>query len=148
MAWRPPPPLLAFGALAVAYLVHLAGPTPPLLPSPWNLAGLAPVVGGVALAAAAGGRFRTRATTVHPWRVPSALVIEGPYAWTRNPMYLGLALGTLGLALLVGTAPMLLAPALFVLAMDRYVIPWEERTLEATFGEAYQRYKARVGRWF
>lgn len=147
MPRRPPPPVIALAALGAAYAVHLAVPTPVFAPPPWNLAGLLGLAAGLALAAAAARRFRAQDTTVHPWRVPGAMVTEGPYRWTRNPMYLGLTLVALGLAGLVGTAAMLLAPALFVLVVDRWVIPWEERMLEATFGEGYGGYKARVRRW-
>lgn len=147
MAFRPPPPTIALACLAVAYGLHLGIATPVLAPPPWNLAGLALVFAGLALGAVATVRFRAKDTTFHPWKEPNALVTEGPYRWSRNPMYAGLALATLGLALLVGSAMMLLAPALFVLAMDCWVIPWEERTLEAAFGEAYRAYRARVRRW-
>ena len=147
MAWRPLPPLIALASLGLAYAVHLAVPTPRLAPPPWNVAGLAVVAAGLALVAAAVGRFRARGTTWHPWQVPAAMVREGPYRFTRNPMYLGLTLVVLGLAVLVGTLAMFLAPPLFVLAIGRWVIPWEEQALEGAFGDAYRAYRAKVRRW-
>lgn len=144
---RCPPPLLAAASWLAAFAVHRLIATPVLLPAPWDLLGLGVAVPGLALAAAGVRAFRARGTTVHPWRVPSAFVAGGPYRFTRNPMYLGLLLVTLGAALLVGTLAMLLAPALFFALADRCVIPWEERTLLATFGEAYAAYRTRVRRW-
>jgi len=78
---------------------------------------------------------------------PSELVTTGPYAHSRNPMYLAWALVQAGFALAVG-APWVLASLPAALAYThRVVIPREEEQLAAAFGDAYRRYRARVRRY-
>jgi protein-S-isoprenylcysteine O-methyltransferase Ste14 len=90
--------------------------------------------------------FRRAATTTVPGEKPARLVTEGPYQWTRNPMYVGLLVAYLGEAgLLAQVWPLL--PLLLVLAyVQWFVIPVEEASL-AAFGADYQEYRARVRRW-
>lgn len=77
---------------------------------------------------------------------PSALVTTGPYAFTRNPMYLSWTVLYLGLTVLVNSMWLLLELPFVLLATDR-VVRREERTLEATFGEAFQTYRETVSRY-
>ena len=62
-------------------------------------------------------------------------------------MYIGLTLAVLGIALFVGTVPMLLVPAALLLTLNFAFVPWEERRLEAMFGDEYREYQKRVRRW-
>jgi protein-S-isoprenylcysteine O-methyltransferase Ste14 len=83
----------------------------------------------------------------HPCAADNALVIEGPYRFTRNPMYLGLLLLYLGITCWFGfVGPLLLAPVL-VWVIGVWVIVREERYLERKFGNEYRRYQAQVRRW-
>jgi len=78
---------------------------------------------------------------------PNQLVRSGPYAVSRNPMYLAWTVGYVGVALAAGTAwPLLLLPA--VLVATQVVVVREERSLEHRFGAAYRNYKASVRRYF
>jgi protein-S-isoprenylcysteine O-methyltransferase Ste14 len=94
-------------------------------------------------------QFWRARTTINPHRPESAttLVTSGVYAWTRNPMYLGLSVLLLGLAINLGTlTPLAFAP-LFI-PFIRYVqIRPEELALRARFGQDYDRYCQRVNRW-
>lgn len=86
-------------------------------------------------------------TTVSPYRAASALCTDGPYRFSRNPIYLGdwLILG--GVSLLLGTGwPLVLAPLIW-LTLRFGVIRHEEAHLELRFGDTYRRYQARVRRW-
>jgi len=77
----------------------------------------------------------------------AALVAYGPYAFTRNPMYVGMVTITLGVALLVG-APLLFAAPVLLFLLDNFVIiPFEEAKMERQFGDAYRAYKGKVRRW-
>ena len=77
----------------------------------------------------------------------SSLVRSGVYRFTRNPMYLGLVVIALGAALTAGTWLMWLVP-IIVFTLDQFVIiPFEERSMERAYGDAYRGYKARVRRW-
>jgi len=92
--------------------------------------------------------FRAEGTEVDPMSETNrALVVRGPYRLTRNPMYLGLVVAALGMAILVGSWPMLAAP-LAVFATANFVhIPFEEAKMRRQFGEAYDAYARRVRRW-
>jgi protein-S-isoprenylcysteine O-methyltransferase Ste14 len=112
----------------------------------WPLAG-ALVACGAVLAASAVLRFKGVGTTVRPDRAASTLVITGPYRITRNPMYLGLALIYLGIAIAGQSlwAIILLPPVLIII--QRYAIHREEAFLERRFGRDYVDYTTRVRRW-
>jgi protein-S-isoprenylcysteine O-methyltransferase Ste14 len=82
-----------------------------------------------------------------PFNPSTRIVAHGLDRFTRNPMYIGFALGTLGLAILVDSAWMLLAVPIGLVLIDRIVIAREERYLERKFGDEYLNYKRRVRRW-
>ncbi len=93
--------------------------------------------------------FRRHSTTVDPlapWRA-SSLVVTGPNAVTRNPMYVGMAGLLLAHAVARRSLPGLVPLAGFVVWMDRLQIPPEEAALEATSGDEYRRYARHVPRW-
>jgi protein-S-isoprenylcysteine O-methyltransferase Ste14 len=92
-------------------------------------------------------RFWASGTSVIPTRPTTALVREGPYRFTRNPMYLGLLLLYLGVACWLGfVGPLLLGP-LLVWVVGVWVIAREERYLKLKFGNEYRQYQAQVRRW-
>lgn len=144
-----PPPLLFLGALAAAAALDFG-----LIRVPTGLprglrfgAGAVLAAAAVGLAAAALWRFRRAGTAAEPWRPSTALVTGGVYRFTRNPMYLAMALLYLGLALALdsGVALVLLLPLLALVQAG--VISREERYLEGKFGDEYRRYRAAVRRW-
>ena len=151
------PPILAIVPPPVQFaVVFLVGVGLDWL-SPWRpawmaigatrWAGLALVIAGCALAAAAAGRFVLRGTTLHPTGQPSRLVASGAHAWSRNPMYLSLTIIYVGLALALGRAWPLILVVLPWASMNWAVIPFEEARLRQTFGEDYAGYCRRVRRW-
>src|SRR6185312_11178713 len=93
--------------------------------------------------------FRKAKTTKNPMKpqAASSLVTAGVYQRTRNPMYLGLLLVLLGLALYLWSAWSLLGPIFFVMYISRFQIEPEERALATLFGSEYSAYKAKVRRW-
>ena len=144
-----PPPvvalLLGFGAWWLAPL----GPAiawPEVLRQ--GLAG-ALLLAGVALDFSGLVAFVSRHTTVSPLspRKSSALVTTGIYRFTRNPMYLGLAILLTAWAVWLAALLPLLGPVLFVLYISRFQIRPEERVLTDLFGQAYTVYTQRVCRW-
>ena len=109
--------------------------------------GILLVLVGAATTLSAVGFFRRARTSLVPIRPSTTLVSTGPYRFTRNPMYLGLAVVYVGIACWLGTLwPLLLLPVVLVL-VGSLVIAREERYLEAKFGEEYRAYRARVRRW-
>ena len=143
------PPLIFLGFLAAATVLEA------ILPLPIPVAhSLASYVAGVALAASGFGmiavgtrRFAAAGTNIPPTLPTTALVVDGIYGRTRNPLYLGTTLIYLGLSVAAGSlwAIGLLLPLLWVINVG--VVKREERYLERKFGDAYRAYKARVRRW-
>jgi protein-S-isoprenylcysteine O-methyltransferase Ste14 len=143
-----PPPLITLGVLITGLTVDGRLGAPPRGPLLLYLGSGALIVAGMTLIAIALGLFRRNKTAPEPWAASSALVIEGVYRFTRNPMYLGMMLFYAGLALLFQspTAGLLLLPLIVI--FDRVVIAREEAYLTRRFGAAYDAYRRRVRRWF
>ena len=141
------PPIYFFASILASIALHLYVPIATVLPSPFNLAGAAIVAAGLALALWAAGLFRIARTAIRPFVESTALVTGGIYRLTRNPMYLGMALVLLGVALLLGTLGAFIPIPLFLWQIQRKFVVPEEAFLEGLFGWQYVEYKARVRRW-
>ena len=141
------PPLLFLGPLLLGAVLQYLWPVHfwPALPAR-IVGGILAVLGGMFAVPALRG-MRRAGTNVHPGKPTTVILSDGPYRFTRNPIYLGNTGLYLGLTLLCHAFwPLVtLVPALLVL--HRGVVRREERYLEAKFGEAYLAYKARVRRW-
>jgi len=142
-----PPPFLYVIPLGIGLLIHRLHPVAIMPRGVAFPIGLLLVALGLALAAFAIILFLRARTSPIPIKPTTAIVETGPYRFTRNPMYLGLALLYLGVTLWVDTLWPLLFLPLVILIVQRSVIEREERYLEAKFGKEYLDYKARVRRW-
>jgi protein-S-isoprenylcysteine O-methyltransferase Ste14 len=93
--------------------------------------------------------FRRARTTINPMKPnkASALVTDGVYRVTRNPMYVGLALLLTAWAVHLSMLWPFVGPVLFIIYMNRFQIGPEERVMRGKFGEEYAAYAARVRRW-
>jgi protein-S-isoprenylcysteine O-methyltransferase Ste14 len=147
----PPPTLFVAGFLLGMLLDASLGPISWLGAGVWPL--WVQVVGailaalGFVLSAWGAITFRRADTPVIPKHDATRLVTHGPYRFTRNPMYVGLTLGYIGIALVMGvTWPLILLP-MVLWALYDLVIRKEERYLADAFGEDYRTYRARVRRW-
>jgi protein-S-isoprenylcysteine O-methyltransferase Ste14 len=99
------------------------------------------LLGGLGL-----GAWAVRAAAGVDLERPNRLIDSGPYAYSRNPMYVAWTAGYVGVALVAGTVwPLLLLPV--VLAATQVVVMREERSLERRFGDAYRSYKTSVRRY-
>ena len=142
-----PPPLIILGFLAAGFALDWAWPAEMLPEVPRYALGAAFATAGIAVAVAASRLFRAAGTEVMPHKPTTAIITAGPYAYSRNPLYLSLSAFHVAIAVAADNpwALALLAPALVVI---RYgVIAREERYLEAKFGDEFRAYKARVRRW-
>jgi protein-S-isoprenylcysteine O-methyltransferase Ste14 len=92
-------------------------------------------------------QFARAGTSLVPSEPSTVLLNAGPYRFTRNPIYISFVIFYFGLAIMLTSAWMLLllVPALIIL--QRGVVEREEAYLQAKFGEAYRKYRARVPRW-
>lgn len=144
------PPVLYGGAFLLAVGLEWLVPLGPRIAWPDGLrhgAASMLIVFGLCFAGWAAWLFHRAGTGIPTWQPARRLVTRGPYAISRNPMYLGLTAAYAGLALALANpwALLLLGPVLIV--MDRFVIAREEPYLEARFGQPYRDYLARVRRW-
>jgi protein-S-isoprenylcysteine O-methyltransferase Ste14 len=142
-----PPPLIYLAGLALGFALGAVLPSATL---PWAvrwLLGPLLVIAGLLLMRSFISSFRRAETPVHPGWPTTALVTDGPYRHTRNPAYVGMALFSIGIALLAAAPWALIGVAVAVLVVDRGVIAREERYLERRFGAEYVDYSSRVRRW-
>jgi protein-S-isoprenylcysteine O-methyltransferase Ste14 len=142
------PPFVFFGHLAAALLlgwfIRLPVPVPFLV----RFLGVLIVLGGLALAWSAGRAIAAAHTPLDPYQPVTALVIQGPYRFTRNPFYLSFLAALIGLPLALGTYWGLLMSPVMIVLMTQLVIRYEEIYLEQKFGQDYLNYRANVHRWW
>jgi protein-S-isoprenylcysteine O-methyltransferase Ste14 len=92
--------------------------------------------------------FKQAQNEIHPTsETNTALIISGPYRYTRHPMYVGLVLMLLGAAVFLNTLPMFISTVALFFILDKIFIPFEEAKMERIFGESYRNYKSQVRRW-
>jgi len=142
---HPPAWLILHGLLQLS--LHHGLPGPRVVPPEWRDLGLLPGFLGVALIFWSIALFVRRGTPIRPFTESSALVREGPYRLSRNPIYLGLALILASSAAFLGSATPWLALASFVLVIRQRFILREEALLRARFGAEYVEFCRRVRRW-
>jgi protein-S-isoprenylcysteine O-methyltransferase Ste14 len=142
---RPPAYLLA--GIVISVTLHLLLPLQQILVFPWRLFGFLPLFVGIVLNVLADRAFKCHNTTVKPLEKSSALVTAGVFKISRNPMYLGMSLIILGIAMLLGSASPFAVAVLLAVLFDRLFISTEERMLEETFGDRFREYCKRVRRW-
>jgi protein-S-isoprenylcysteine O-methyltransferase Ste14 len=118
-----------------------------LLPGSWYLSGLVPIAFGLFLAVQGSRLFAKAGTNLIPFSESSALVTGGVFSLTRNPMYAGMVLALVGVALLLNGLWAWLVMVPFVAIIRFYFIRHEEQLMGETFGEDYLSYKAVVRRW-
>ena len=142
-----PPPLLYVLAVFIGVLLDRRWPLRIAEGLVTTIAGALFVLGGVVLSYESIGRFRRSKTSFIPVRPATTLVLSGPYRYTRNPMYVSLALLTIGCGWLLATwwPIVLLIPTLAL--VQQFVILPEERYLQHRFGTEYDAYTRRVRRW-
>jgi len=143
----PLPPVLFLGSLVLQWGLHAFLPATQLVPSRWAIIAAVPILVGLALAVFADRQFKAVSTAIKPFDRPSVLVTTGPFAVSRNPMYLSMELILLGAALAWGSlTPFLVVPA-FALLLTKRFIAAEEAALHEVFGTDYDEYRRRVRRW-
>ncbi|GAA3901925.1 isoprenylcysteine carboxylmethyltransferase family protein [Sphingomonas limnosediminicola] len=146
---RFPPPLIYVGGLAVGIgadrLLNL--PTLGLPIMIRSIVGGSLDVTGFLVMFAGAGLFLRRRTAILPFKPASSLVTSGILRWTRNPMYLGMAIFYVGLAVILNSLAALILLPLVLAIVQKQVIAKEEAYLERAFGHEYLAYKERVGRW-
>jgi protein-S-isoprenylcysteine O-methyltransferase Ste14 len=144
------PPVIPYSTLAIACTLQWLEPLGLLVQLGQAMrivAGVAIFAAGMAIMAAGHRAMSRHGTAVNPLRPTTALVTDGVFRYTRNPLYVGVSIALCGIALIAALdwVLVLIAPACVLLHYA--VVRREERYLEHKFGEAYRRYRERVPRY-
>ena len=134
-------------ALAGQIILHFVWPIHTFLSFPATLIGLVLVLPGTVITLWGDNLFKKHRTAIKVFDRSTTLVDYGPFAASRNPIYLGMELILLGVSVILGSAISLVGPIVFFAVVDRWYIPHEERAMEDTFGQEYTIYRSRVRRW-
>jgi protein-S-isoprenylcysteine O-methyltransferase Ste14 len=144
------PPVFFAGGIAAGYILEWLRPLPlggEALRATLRAAGFAALALWLVFDGWALALLLRTGTSPNPMKPTTALVTAGPYRISRNPIYIGYVILQIGIAFLKGSAWLLATLVPVLVLLDRLVIAREERYLEATFGDAYRTYRARVRRW-
>ena len=141
------PPLLYAAGLACGFLLQWLFPRHILSTDARYWAGGAILLSGVVLAIWGRRVMKQAGTNVNPREPTTALVVAGPFGFSRNPLYVALTLMYVGLALLSNALWVLVLLVPIALVLHWGVVRREERYLEAKFGDAYRSYRSEVRRY-
>lgn len=143
---------------ALLALLFLPGTTSGLIPAliinfdPWRSEGLAigllsSALGLTILLSCVWVFYNKGKGTLAPWSPPKGLMVTGLYRYMRNPMYIGVSLIIIGLAIFFGSLLLIAYLALLVLAFNLHVIFAEEPWLNRQFEAEWKLYSSQVSRW-
>ena len=133
---------------SVVLIAGLALPTNSALFPGWvQWLAIVPMLAGLGIAVRASRQFSAADTNIVPFSESTALVTDGTFAFSRNPMYLGMMLFLTGAAAATNEPLPWLVVALFFLVIHFRFILNEEKHMTAAFGDVYRRYARTVRRW-
>ncbi|TDI48744.1 MAG: isoprenylcysteine carboxylmethyltransferase family protein [Acidobacteria bacterium] len=144
---QPPPPVYLLLTLIVMGALHAFVPIARLVPPPYQYGGIALIVLGFAVCVPSARLFQKLGTPLKPFEESTVVVTTGMFRFTRNPMYLGMVAGLLGVAILLGSLVAFLPVPVFGAIIHVRFIVHEERFMEELFGAEYLAYKRKVRRW-
>jgi protein-S-isoprenylcysteine O-methyltransferase Ste14 len=140
---RPPRIAMTFVLVAVAANVLMPLPVHPALPAAAGITGLL----GFTLMMRAWWLFKVAQTAICPTRQSTVLVTHDVFSVSRNPMYLGMLLMLVGIAMALGGMAYYIAAIAYGVVISRVFCPYEEQKALDEFGEPYAAYTRRVRRW-
>ncbi len=141
------PPFWALCTLLLQYLMWRFVPGPQIVGKPWTTVGLGMIGLGFLLILYCAGLFRFSGTTMEPGHVSEALIIRGPYRWSRNPIYASMFVALIGTAIWFGNLTAFLPLVGFHWIISSQFIALEEQMLIERFGDEYDAYRGKVRRW-
>lgn len=133
--------------LIFSIILHFLFPIQKIIPFPFNLSGIIPLIFGIYLNIWTDALFKKRETAVKPHEKPECLICEGPFRISRHPMYLGMVASLIGVDIILASLTPFITPVIFIIYMESIFIPLEEDILEREFGEEYREYRRNVRRW-
>lgn len=140
------PPLFVLISLVLIVLFYFKMPRFTIIPFPFNFGGLLISFSGFMMRGKARELFKKHNTNL-AIKTSSNLVTVGPYAKTRNPMYIGMFLLLLGIAVCFANLLSMTMPFGFIVSIHLIFIPKEEKLMNEAFGNQYLEYKSKVKRW-
>ena len=141
------PPVFFLSTVIAMFVLHEFFPILRFGSVPLRIAGAAVMILGFCITIASAKRFSKLGTPVRPFEESTMVVTTGLFRYTRNPMYLGMAVALLGIAFMLSSASAFIPiPACVAIIHYRFVLH-EERFMENLFGEEYLAYKNTVRRW-
>jgi protein-S-isoprenylcysteine O-methyltransferase Ste14 len=141
------PPVYFAGAITVMVALDRYLPLVDLIEPPLTYLGWLLFFLAIAVALTVNWQFKRAGTTIKPFEDSSALVTDGLFAFSRNPIYLAMVVGLFGIFVAFGSlSPLVMIPPFVYIIRTRFIAV-EERMLEAAFGDAYRDYAKRVRRW-
>lgn len=140
-------PVLLGMVILITFALQLFFPLPFFSSLPSRIIGAILFIGGFALGFPALRGMLKASTSPNPHRPTRALVFEGTYRITRNPMYLGMLISYSGLFIFFQNPWFLLFLPILIWLLTAWVIIPEENYLEGKFGKEYLDFKSRVRRW-
>ena len=143
----PIPPVILLLTILCGIGLHYWMPLAKVLDESWDKVGIALIILGVLVVIGPAIAFRRAATTVRPFHDSSALVVSGMYRYTRNPMYVGMVVVLIGVAVLLGDLSPFIMPFVVVPVWTVRVIKHEEQMLQESFGDDYRELMKSVRRW-
>ena len=138
------PPLIVLGCIAIQVVLNM------LVPLEVNLSlllGLIVLILSLGIITYAFRELNNNETTYIPDGEPEKLVTSGPFSFSRNPIYLGMAGVLLAIAFLLQALSALLIPILFISIIQNTWIPHEEKKLAEIFGEEWITYSEKTKKW-
>ncbi len=142
-----PPPIIYLGFLVLGLILNFLFPISFLPGALMLIIGVPLIALGFVVAVSALQALGRANTSPDPWEPTQAIVADGAYRFTRNPIYVAFTLIYLGVTVAFNALWALLLLVLVLVIIDRGVIVREEKYLERKFGKQYLDYKAKVRRW-
>lgn len=141
------PPTYFVVLLIMSISLHFFLPVLQFSYFPFNYFGFVFIILGIVLNLWADSVFKKKNTTVKPNELPNVFIADGPFRFSRNPMYLGMFAILLGSGIFLGSLISFITPLVFVILIEVIFIPTEEQGMEKEFGSNYLKYKKKVRRW-
>jgi protein-S-isoprenylcysteine O-methyltransferase Ste14 len=146
-----PPPILLLVCLVAGWALDQIWRWPILPADAWVgprvAVSVALIVAGLGLIIYCAQLFKRAQTHIEPWRATSTIITDGPYRYSRNPIYVGFLITGGGIALAFNTCWILSSVLAFGLIANKLVIEKEENYLERKFGESDSSYRRETRRW-
>ena len=133
--------------LAGAILFHFIFPIQMIISHSYNYLGIVVITIRVAMTLLVNSQLLKSGNSIKTYEPPSILITSGLFKYSRNPLYLGMAIALFGVNIIFGSISPYIFSILFIIIIDRFFIPLEEENLERNFGKKYTEYKKKVRRW-